>query len=88
MNRKGTIQVDGVTYYHECLWNALVQQNIEMGMEQNRYRARENDLHSELDAKRRQAEDLGKELDFALQQLDDAVRRVAAFQRTQRAIND
>lgn len=83
MNHKGTIQVDGVTYYHEWLWHALVQQNIEMGMEQNRYRSRENELYSERDAVRRQAEDLGKELDFALQQLDDAVRRVADFQRTQ-----
>lgn len=83
MSRKGTIQVDGVTYYHEQLWHALVQQNIEMGIEQNRYRGRENELYSERDAVRRQVEDLGKELDFALQQLDDAVRRVAAFQQTQ-----
>lgn len=88
MSRRGTIQVDGVTYYHEQLWEALVQQNLEMGMEQNRYRGRENELCSERDAVRRQADDLGKELDFALQQLDDAVKRVEAFQRTQRQMND
>ena len=83
MSHPGTVKVNGVTYYHEQLWHALVKQNIEMGIEQNRYRSRENSLHVDCDAAKRQAIELGKELDFALQQLDDAVKRVEAFQRTQ-----
>lgn len=80
---KGTVLVDGLTYYHAQLWAALVAQNIELGQQQNTDRARVNRLYAELDAARQQIEELRGELDFALQQLDDAVARVNNFQREQ-----
>ena len=80
---KGTIMVDGLTYYHAQLWAALVAQNIELGQQQNADRIRVNKLYAELDAAKQQIDELRGELDFALQQLDDAVSRVKNFQREQ-----
>lgn len=85
---RGVIQLDGATYYHERLWDALVQQNLEMGLQQNADRSRFNSLYADLDRAVGDASIVRQDLDFALQQLDDAVKRVEAFQRTQRNIND
>lgn len=83
MSRKGTVVVDGATYYHEGLWEALVQQNIEMGQQQNTDRGRMNTLYAGLAVARVRVMDLQNELDFALQQLDEATRKVIKFQREQ-----
>lgn len=83
MSHKGTAVVNGETYYHERLWEALVAQNLEMGQQQNMERERMNDLHADLAAARVRVMDLQNELDFALQQLDDATRKVIKFQREQ-----
>lgn len=83
MNRKHSIDVDGVTYYSAALWDALVAQNLEMGRQQNTERERMNDLYADLAATRVRVTDLQNELDFALDQLDAAVRKVVKFQREQ-----
>lgn len=83
MGKMGTVDVDGVTYYHAQLWAALVAQNIELGTQQNTDRSRVNRLCADLEAAKQQIDDLRGELDFALQQLDDAVSRVKNFQREQ-----
>jgi len=86
MNRKGAVIVDGVTYYHKDLWEALVAQNLEMGLQQNAERAQFNRLCAERDAALLRASEAQQELDYALQKLDDAIRRVVNFQRQQEAL--
>lgn len=86
MSRKGTVIVEGVTYYHQDLWQALVAQNLEMGLQQNADRAVFNQLCAERDTALQRAGAAQRELDFALQKLDDAIQRVLNFQRQQEAL--
>ncbi len=86
MSRKGTVIVDGVTYYHQDLWKALVAQNLEMGLQQNADRTVFNRLYAERDAALLRASEAQEELDFALKKLDDAIQRVINFQHQQEAL--
>lgn len=76
MATNGKIVVDKVTYYHEILWEALVEQNMEMGRAQSRQRELVDQMRDDLKQLRRDKKDSERELDFALEKLEELTKRV------------